>query len=155
VDDNETRLFDNENSKLFIIELFGGNDYLSSLVPKDEYDTYLEYRTTSSGSIAITGSSMTDIGDYYMNNALAFGNSGGMILPGFKDLYDQGYLKLFNRVGGYRHSSDHDAAQKQIASFDSTTSNFAEGVIGRLVKDERESAHTISLGARLPNVYRN
>jgi hypothetical protein len=37
----------------------------------------------------------------------------------FKSLYDQGYLKIFNRVGWYRHPNDHDAAAKQISSYDS------------------------------------
>jgi len=64
-----------------------------------------------------------DLGDVYMNSALAYGSGGG---PGFKSLYDQGYLKIFNRVGGYKHSNDHDAATKQITSYDSSTSISAE-----------------------------
>jgi uncharacterized protein YgiM (DUF1202 family) len=146
----ETTFLDSITGKLFIIELYGGNDSLTSIIPKDEYDIYRDYRTNSSGSIAITGTGLVDIGDFYMNSALAYSTG----TTGFKDLYDQGYLKIFNRVGGYRHSSDHDAAAKQISSYDSTTSSFAEWVFGHLVQKERESSHTISLGARLPNVYR-
>ncbi|GAB0174409.1 MAG: hypothetical protein HHAS10_02880 [Candidatus Altimarinota bacterium] len=148
---NETKFLDSIKGKIFFIELYGGNDYMTSIIPKDEYSTYLDYRSNSSGSIAISGTGLVDIGNFYMNSALAYGNSGA---TGFKDLYDQGYLKIFNRVGGYKHSNDHDAAAKQISSYDSTTSAFSEGVFGHLVKNELESSHTISLGAKLPNVYR-
>lgn len=96
VDPNEQHFLDNITGKLFFVELYGGNDYLTSIIPKDEYSTYLDYRTNQTGSIAISGSGLVDIGDYYMNSALAYGSGG---TPGFKDLYDGGYLKLFNRVG--------------------------------------------------------
>jgi hypothetical protein len=55
VDDAEQRFLDGINGKLFFVELYGGNDYLSSIIPKDEYNTYLDYRTSQSGGIAITG----------------------------------------------------------------------------------------------------
>lgn len=95
-DTEETRFLDSITGKLFIVELYGGNDYLTSIIPKDEYSTYLNYRTNSTGSIAIAGTGLVDIGDFYMNSALAY-NSG--TTTGFKDLYDQGYMKFFNRVG--------------------------------------------------------
>lgn len=119
----DQHFLDNIPGKIFFVELYGGNDYMTSIIPKDEYSTYLDYRSNQSGSIAITGSGLVDLGDVYMNSALAYGSGGG---PGFKSLYDQGYLKIFNRVGGYKHSNDHDAAAKQITSYDSSTSISAE-----------------------------
>ena len=96
---------------------------MTSIIPKDEYSTYLDYRTNSSGSIAIQSNNLVDIGNFYMNNSLAYGSGGG---PGFKSLYDEGSLRIFNRVGGYRHSQDHDAAAKQISSYTDTTAASAE-----------------------------
>lgn len=125
IDTNTNHQFDSESSKLIFIELYGGNDYLSSIVPKDEYATYLNYRTSSSGSIALSGSDLTDLdSNYYMNTALAYGSGG----TGFKSLYDEGSLKLFNRVGTYQHSQDHDAAAKQMTSYNNTTFANAEGL---------------------------
>lgn len=151
IDTNQTNLLDSVTGKLLFIELYGWNDYLSSIIPKDEYLTYLDYRTNSTGSIAMSGSELVDIGDNYMNVNLAYGSGWS---PGFKDLYDQWYLKLFNRVWWYKHSNDHDAAAKQITSYDSSTSLSAEWAFGHLVKNELESTHTISLWAKLPNIYR-
>ena len=74
IDDTEQHFLDNITGKLFFVELYGGNDYLTSIIPKDEYDTYLEYRTNQSGSIAITGTGLVDIGDFYMNANLAYGS---------------------------------------------------------------------------------
>ncbi len=47
---------------------------MSGIIPKDEYSTYLDYRSNQTGSIAITGTGLVDIGDFYMNSALAFGS---------------------------------------------------------------------------------
>ncbi|MBP9779822.1 DUF1800 family protein, partial [Candidatus Gracilibacteria bacterium] len=151
IETGEDRLLDSITGNLFFIELYGGNDYLSSIIPKDEYNTYLDYRTNQSGSIAITGNGLVDIGNFYMNSALAYGSGG---TPGFKSLFDAGYLKIFNRVGAYEHSQDHDAAAKQISSYSNTTDATDEGLFGHLVRKEFESSHTISLGAKLPNIYR-
>jgi uncharacterized protein (DUF1501 family) len=151
VSTTEQRFLDNVTGKLFFVELYGWNDYLTSIIPKDEYSTYLDYRSNQSGSIAITGTGLVDIGDFYMNSALAFSSWGW---AGFKSLYDQWYLKIFNRVWAYRHSNDHDAAAKQISSYDNTTALSAEWAFGHMVKEEFESSHTISLGSKLPNIYR-
>ncbi len=86
-----------------------------------------------------------------MNSALAYSSSGA---PTFKALYDNGSLKLFNRVGAPSHSQDHDKAAKQISSYGSTTLGTAHGVFGELIQREFDSMHTISLGAKYPGVYR-
>ncbi len=74
IDPDESNFLDNVTGKLFFIELYGGNDYMTSIIPKDEYATYTDYRTNQSGSIAISGSLLVDIGDFYMNKNLAFGS---------------------------------------------------------------------------------
>ncbi len=55
-DTPDQKLIENAAGKIIFIELYGGNDYLSSIIPKDEYDIYRSYRTNSTGSSAITGS---------------------------------------------------------------------------------------------------
>lgn len=55
LDPTEQHLLDSVTGKLVFIELYGGNDYLSSIIPKDEYDVYKTLRTNASGTIAITG----------------------------------------------------------------------------------------------------
>ncbi len=72
----DQHFLDNITGKLFFVELYGGNDYLTSIIPKDEYSTYLDYRTNQTGSIAITGTGLVDIGNFYMNSALAYSSGG-------------------------------------------------------------------------------
>lgn len=151
IETGEDRLLDTITGNLFFIELYWGNDYLSSIIPKDEYNTYLDYRTNQSGSIAITWNWLVDIWNFYMNSALAYWSGW---TPWFKSLYDQGYLKIFNRVWAYEHSQDHDAAAKQISSYSNTTSATDEWLFWHLVRKEFESSHTISLWAKIPNIYR-
>lgn len=151
LDSNEQHFLDNITGKLFFVELYGWDDYLSSIVPKDEYATYQSYRTNSSGSIALPLANLVDIGNFYMNSALAYGSGWS---PGFKSLFDGWYLKIFNRVGSYRHSQDHDAAARQITSYENSTELSAQWAFWHLVEKEFESSHTISLWAKRPNIYR-
>lgn len=53
-DTNEQHFLDSITGKLIFIELYGGNDYLTSLIPKDEYSTYVDYRSNGSGTIALS-----------------------------------------------------------------------------------------------------
>lgn len=64
-------------------------------------------------------------------------------------------MKFFNRVGTLRHSQDHSAASYQMSSYGNTTDERADGIFGHLIARETSSLNTISLGARLPNVYRS
>lgn len=134
------------------MELGGGYDWLHGIVPKSEYSDYVSLRTITGGTIAIDLPRMTDLGDFYMNNALAYG-SGGTI-PSLKSLYDSNNLRIFNRVGTTNHSRDHDQAQKKITSFESTTLSNVDGFFGRLITTEPLSENTISLSGKRPNVYR-
>ena len=112
------------NNKLVFIELGGGYDWLHGIIPKDQYSTYQSLRTNSSGTIAIAPENLTDLGDFYMNNALAFSGASG---PSLKSLYDSNNLRIFNRVGTFKHSRDHDAAQKQGTSYENTTLSEDDG----------------------------
>lgn len=121
-------------------------------MPKSEYSDYITKRTTASGgSIVIDSSHITDLGDFYLNNAIAYGSG---MAPSFKSLYDSNNLRIFNRVGTPKHSRDHDQAQKQMASYANTTIDDADGVYGQLIRYESSSESTISLSGRRPNVFR-
>lgn len=50
----------------------GGYDWLHGIIQKDQYATYQTLRTNSSGTIAIAPQNLTDLGDYCLNNALAY-----------------------------------------------------------------------------------
>lgn len=143
---------DTTNNKLVFIELAGGYDWLHGVIQKDQYSTYQTLRTNSSGTIAIAPENLTDLGEYYLNNALAYSGTNG---PSLKSLYDSNNLRIFNRVGTIKHSRDHDAAQKQSTSYTNTTVYEDDGVFGHIIKSESAWNNTISLSGRLPNVFRN
>lgn len=140
------------NNKIVFIELGGGYDWLHGIIQKDQYATYQSLRTNASGTIAIAPDKLTDLGDFYMNNALAYSGTNG---PSLKSLYDSNNLRIFNRVGTFKHSRDHDAAQKQSTSYSSTTLYEDDGVFGHIVKAEAEGSNVISLSGKRPNIFRN
>lgn len=139
-------------NKLVFIELSGGYDWLHGIIPKDQYASYQSLRTNSGGTIAIAPENLTDLGDFYMNNALAYSGANG---PSLKSLYDSNNLRIFNRVGTPKHSRDHDAAAKQITSYSNTTLSEDDGAFGHIIKTEIEGSNTISLSGRRPNIFRN
>lgn len=140
------------SNKIVFIELPGGYDWLHGVIQKDQYSTYQSLRTNGSGTIAIAPQNLTDLGDFYMNNALAFSGANG---PSLKSLYDSNNLRIFNRVGTFKHSRDHDAAQKQSTSYSNTTEYEDDGAFGHIIKREAEASNTISLSGKRPNVFRN
>ncbi len=144
---SEPTSIESATGKLIIIELPGGYDWLHGLVKKSDYPYYSYIRTVASGSIASSPENLVDIGDYYLNPYLAY--SGGNIAngPAFIDLLDQGYLKIFDRVGTPLHSRNHDEAQQKMASIDNTARNAAGiGIIGELTAYEPDALNTVVLG---------
>lgn len=142
----------NSSNKIVFIELSGGYDWLHGVIQKDQYATYQQLRTNSSGTIAISPDKLTDLGDFYMNNALAYSGANGVSL---KSLYDSNNLRIFNRVGTFQHSRDHDAAQKQSTSYSNTTLYEDDGAFGHIIKSESDGSNTISLSGKRPNIFRN
>lgn len=115
--------FINNNSKLIVVKAWGWFDYLHWVIPKNEYDTYLEYRWTW----ALVWTWVLSLDDnYYINSSLS---------P-FKDLYDAWYLKLINRVWTPDHSRWHDTASQKITSLNNTYAIEDEWIIGHFIKNE-------------------
>lgn len=140
----ETEDFINNDSKLIIIKAWWGFDFLSWVVPADEYDTYSEYRWEWALSYNETEESelikLND--DYYLNSALS---------P-FKDLYDDWYLKIINRVWTPDHSRAHDASSKKMTSFDNTYTDTTEWIIWHFISDE-DYSKTIVMGSYRPYIF--
>lgn len=131
--------FLNNDSKLIIIKSWGWFDFLSWVIPKDEYSTYLEYRWTW----ALVWDELIDLDEnYYLNASLA---------P-FKELYDQWYLKVINRVGTPEHSRWHDSASRKITSLNNIYDED-EWIIGHFIKDE-DYSKTIVMGWYKPYIFR-
>lgn len=118
--------FINNNSKLIVIKAWWGFDYLHWVIPKDEYDLYLEYRW----EWAQTWTWIINLDDkYYLNSSLA---------P-LKNLYDSWNLKLINRVWTPNHSRWHDTASQQITSLKSTYDIQNDWIIWHFIKNEDHS----------------
>ncbi|MCF6350991.1 MAG: DUF1501 domain-containing protein [Flavobacteriaceae bacterium] len=79
---------DFENRKLLIINLFGGNDGLNTVVPLDQYDLYQSHRPL----IKLERSDLIRL-----NGEAGLGLHPRM--TGFKNLYDEGKLNVIQSVG--------------------------------------------------------
>lgn len=86
-----------------------------------------------------------------MNRYLAY--SGGNIAngPALKQQFDNGNLKIFNRVGTSLHSRDHDQAQRQMVSIDNTVTG-GKGILGALSEFDPDSSNIYVMGNKQPNI---
>ncbi len=137
---NENNNFINNDSKLVIIKANWGFDYLSWVIPKDEYSTYLEYRW----SWALVWNEIISLNeDYYINSALA---------P-FKELFDSWDLKIINRVWTPEHSRWHDTASQKITSLNNTYDIEDYWIVWNFIKNE-DYSKTIVLWWYKPLIFR-
>ncbi len=135
-------LLPNSSSKLIMIELFGGYDWLNAMVPKDEFNTvYQEKRAGMKHDLEW----LIDLWDVYMNKSF----------EPFKPLFDAGDLRIMNRVGAPNHSRAHDAAARQIASKYASQSVNTPWVIGDIIRHEPDVLKNIVLSGAKPRVYQD
>lgn len=139
-DENQNSFYNND-SKLVFIKASGWLDWLHAVVPKNEYETYLDYRE----SWALTWTWLTSLDDdYYINSSLWE----------FKKLYDSWNLKVINRVWTPNNSRWHDSASRKITSIDNTYEWF-EGIFWDLITNE-DPAKTIVLDWwTKPSIFNN
>lgn len=130
----------NNDSKLVIIKTWWGFDFLSWVIPKNEFEEYKEYRWTW----AFLWDEIMDLdNDYYLNSSLA---------P-FKGLYNSWSLKIINRVWTPDHSRWHDSASKKMTSLNNIYDVDADWIIGHYIKDE-DPVKTVVLWGYKPLIFR-
>ncbi len=88
---------------LVIIQLFGGNDGLNTVVPIDQYADYINLRPT----VGLDQSSLINL-----DNSLPIQNQIGLhpILTSWKDLYDSDMMGVIQGVGYPNHNASHFAS---------------------------------------------
>jgi len=148
---SEPTHLDTATGTLIVIELPGWYDWMHWFIQKDDYNDFVDFRNNGTNNLATSLSDLVDLGDYYMNRWLAY--SGGVEANGMwlKRLYDEWYLKLFNRVGVPNHSRDHDMAQFQVASM-TTSKDGWKWILWALSEFEDDSTRVVIMGNRQPNI---
>ena len=94
------------NRKLILINLAGGNDGLNTIIPINDYDTYANLRPT----LKIPNSGVNSF--ITLDNTLPENQLIGLhpSLTGFKDLYDQGRMRILQSVGYPSQNKSHFAS---------------------------------------------
>lgn len=131
----------NANSKLVMVELYGWYDWMNGIIPKSDFAYYQDIRK----ELSITGSNLIDLGSVYMNKSL----------EALKPLYDNGELRIVNRVWAPNHSRGHDTAAIQIASQKGLQTVGTPWLIWELIKNETNPLNHIVLWTENPPIYTN
>lgn len=138
--EEESSSFLNNDSKLIIIKSWWWFDFLHWVIPKNEYETYKEYRWTW----ALTWDEIIDLNDdYYINSKLS---------P-FKELYDNWNLTIINRVWTPDHSRWHDSASRKITSLNNLYDETDEWIIGHFIQNE-DFSKTVVMWGYDPLIFR-
>jgi uncharacterized protein (DUF1501 family) len=122
-----------QNRTLVMIDLFGGNDGLNTVIGVDKYSVYKGLRPT----IAIPD---TGTGAYInLDTTLPIQQQVGLhpSLTGFKALYDQGKLNIINGTGYANNNRSHFKANDQwLSAGDSTPAlrDLESGWAGRYLQ---------------------
>ncbi len=104
---NQQKSFYKNQNKIVFIKASWWLDWLHTIIPKNEYTEYLNYRWTW----ALTWTWLLSLNDkYYIN----------WEMQPFVDLYNKWNLKVINRVWTPNHSRWHDSASRKITSIDDT-----------------------------------
>ncbi|MEL6590339.1 MAG: DUF1501 domain-containing protein, partial [Bacteroidota bacterium] len=115
---------------LVILQLFGGNDGLNTLVPIDQYSTYAQLRPSI--KIPETGSGAYINLDTNLGAADQVGLNPNM--PEFKAMYDAGMMSVIQGVGYENHNRSHFKSTDLIMTGgDGTFANYSydTGWMGR------------------------
>ena len=139
-DTQNTSFYTNEN-KIVFIKASGWLDWLHTIIPKDEYNEYLTYRSTW----ALTWTWLISLNDdLYINWSM----------QPFVDLYNAWNLKVINRVWTPNHSRWHDSASRKITSIDDTY-EWDKWIFWDLISEENPSKTIVLDGWAKPSIFRN
>lgn len=131
------------NRVLVVVNLFGGNDGLNTVIPLDQYDRYRRLRPTLRHNQANL-LSLSGVSDLALNPGMT----------AIRDLYDQGKVAIINGVGVPATASnlfDHSAQQYEFQTCDiarMATAVAPSGWLGRYLDSVTEDlvAPGIDLG---------
>lgn len=134
-----------EDRVLILIQLKGGNDGVNTLIPINQYDTYADLRPTI--KIPDTGP------EKYINldNTLPLQDTIGIhpILTSFKQMYDQGWMRVVQGVGYENINGSHfKGTDLWLTGGDGTPENFniRSGWMGRAL----QAMYPDIMGAPIP-----
>lgn len=118
---------------LVVIFLKGGNDGMNTIVPTDQYDTYIANRPDI--ALAETGSN----GLIQLDSGLALADQVGLhpSMTAFKDMYDMGKARLIQGVGYPLPNQSHfKSTDLWLSGGDGTAPNFnlTSGWMGRYIE---------------------
>ena len=158
--DNNELLDASDDNIMIIIELFGGNDGLNTIIPYEQEDEYRRLRT----NLHIPKEFATRYGtsDLYLNSALV----DDVYNDGFLRLLDDGRLAIVQGIGydapNQSHFRSRDIWHSGINSSD-PNEKLLEGWIGRYVASKLtnypdgipEHPIAIALGASVPLLFKS
>jgi uncharacterized protein (DUF1501 family) len=140
---------------LVMVQLFGGNDGLNTVVPLNQYDRYANLRPTiklknSGANAAISLDSTMDLEDQMLLHPS---------LTGFKDLYDSGKLNIVHSVGYPIMNKSHFAGRSLMYKGGDGTLDYANnsGWMARYLHEGHEVQRFqdplgIQLGSKKPSL---
>ncbi|MBX3043104.1 MAG: DUF1501 domain-containing protein [Candidatus Kapabacteria bacterium] len=158
--DNNELFSDDDDNIMIIIELFGGNDGLNTIIPYEQEDEYRRLRT----NLFIPQEHSTRYGtsDLYLNSALV----DDVHNDGFLRLLDEGRLAIVQGIGydapTQSHFRSRDIWHSGINSSD-PNEKLLEGWIGRYVASKLtnypdgipEHPIAIALGSSVPLLFKS
>lgn len=126
---------DSNSKKIVLIQLSGANDGLNTIIPINQYDTYATLRPNI--KLNNVGSSN---GLINLDSTLALANQVGLhpSLIGFKNLYDNGLMKIIQGVGYPSQDKSHfKSTDLWLSGGDGTkaNNNIDNGWIGRFLEN--------------------
>ncbi len=129
------------SKKLIMIELYGWYDWINGVIPKNEYEYYSQIRW----SLAYKKEDLIEMWDFYVNKAF----------ESFQSFYQNGDLRVVNRVGTPNHSRWHDTAAIQVASQKAVQTIWTPWLIWELIKYDANPLNNIVLWTSRPAIYTN
>lgn len=145
---SETSFLNWTNSKLIFVNLWGWYDYLHNFFPKDNKAELEILRPT----LYRKDAEITSLDDnFYMENHIAYWSWWTNWL---KYLFDNDYLRVFNRTWAKNHSRSHSDASKSVQSCDSFTVNNVDWSFWKFIKKEVPSNTMVIWNAK-PYALRN
>lgn len=158
--DNNRLLSDDDDNIMIIVELFGGNDGLNTIIPYEQEDEYRRLRS----NLYIPQENATRYGtsDLYLNSALV----EDVYNDGFLRLLDDGRLAIVQGIGydspNQSHFRSRDIWHSGINSSD-PNEKLLEGWLGRYIASKLtnypdgipEHPVAIALGSSVPLLFKS